>query len=134
MQRGQLLPCEGLGRRLLNALSDQGFAKWRMLHEAGREIHIVAQGTVCTAGQAAIGAGPGGPLADADLHLRDERHTQVTQFQCGGYCANSIVFVGHRRAERSIQMAAFVADHQLQHVSAVAGQNSLHGLDEGVQL
>ena len=133
-ERSDVVPGEGVAGGLAHRLVDDDLVQRRELHQPRRQVHGVAEHAVAPPGDATEGAGSGAALGDADLHLEHRRHVQRAQLERGGDGAHGVVAVGDRCAERGVEVAALVADRDLQDVALEAGQDRLHLADERVEL
>jgi hypothetical protein len=73
-------------------------------------------------------------LRDADLQRRDGGSVEVAQLERGVDRPDRVVAVGDGRAERRVDVAALVADGDLQDERVVAQQYRLRGPHQGVEV
>ena len=127
---------EALAQQFRGTLADQDLAGLRLHHQARGHVRLVAQHAVGAPRAAAVRADAHRPLADAKLHLLDERKGgwAVAQFQRRCRRALRVVVVRDRRAEGSIEIAALVARRQLDQRTGVACQHLLHPANIAVQM
>ena len=112
----------------LGGLAHQDLAGAARHHQAGGQIDFIAQDAVGAVCVAAISAGAHASLADADLHRGDEGELRrwLLQRQRRGRGAGGVVLVGDGRAEVDVDVAAFIADVEVDQGALVAFHHRLH--------
>ena len=135
VQVGQSLPDEGFARVLADVAGDVDVLGGRRAHQAGGEVHGIAEAHEGPPHLVAVRAASEAAVGDADLQVaRRGRLREVAQVQGRRRRPRRVVLVGERRPEDAVQVGALVAERQLQDVAAVPVEDALRRPDELVEL
>ena len=124
-----------VSHRSLDTRAHHRLAGSREPHQPRRQIHLIAQNPVSAATRAAIRAAAHNALAQPNLEWRQgTRGTRlVMQCQRGQHGPMRVILVGHRRTERATEVAAFIANNDLEQGAVIARQHPLHRTDERIE-
>jgi hypothetical protein len=119
-----------------HAFGDEDFAGSGGGHEPGGEVHVVTEHAVRAAACTAVGTGAHRAAGDADTGVVDaggDLRRRLDDRECGGESASGVVFVGDGCAECGVEVAAFVADRDLEDVTVEVTDNALSPAEVGVE-
>ena len=104
-------------------------------HQACRHIDVITKGTVCTTGDSAISTGAHRATTNANLDgLKEGQHLwKLDQLQRSLYGTTCVIFVSCGCAKTDIEIAALIADVELQEHAFVGQQHHLHAFNEGAE-
>ena len=131
----EAFPLERVAGTLPHQLAHVDLAWRRVGHQAGGQVHGVAEAAERAAHRVPVGATQQAAGGDADL---DARHAGrllegTDPHRCGQRPAG-VVLVGLRRSEDGVEVRPLVTDRQLEDVATTVGERSLRPSDEVVEL
>ena len=133
---GKSLPHKALARGLDDHVRRQNLPRLGRAHQPGGEVDRVPQHAIGAPGGAAVRARAHPPTGEADLQgvQIGQPRGQILDGQGRGGRPDVVVFVGDGRAKGGIEIAALVADGELDQAAVKAGQDVLDLPDKAVQL